>query len=320
MISIRNSMDNLEWLARTQCEEQREFLLNGYSGCLQSAAEYAVAVEPAAAAEFSRALRALAEEVRVAATPADFETVETSTRGLMSDYRDLAGTALKGLRQDLSNCGAAMALFADTVAGGAAEYEAELRNDVSHLESLAACENLTTIRNGIRQTRGRIIDSYERMQRSHQMVIAQLRDEIRTLHGELKAERDAPFLDPVSGLGNRRKIDERLAELARSGEPHCLLLVWLRNLKQLENAHLEETVERLLKTVGRRLRELVGHAGVAGRWSPEEFVLLLEADPARGAEWSRLVTKKLNGKYRLMESGQLLTLSLEVTVGMIKRE
>ena len=86
------------------------------------------------------------------------------------------------------------------------------------------------------------------MRRSHQLVVTQLQDEIRTLHQAMDNERSRMDRDHASGAWNRQKLNERIEHLLRNNEPFCVLLVSTRNLRrlerQLEGAAREEVLRR----------------------------------------------------------------------------
>jgi diguanylate cyclase (GGDEF)-like protein len=98
----------------------------------------------------------------------------------------------------------------------------------------------------------------------------------------LEAMRSA-LTDPVTGLGNRRRFDDRLAdELPEDGRdtPLSVCLLDVDGLKEINDRHGHPTGDRTLQAVAARL----GSSGEAFRLGGDEFALLLpgvEADQAR---------------------------------------
>jgi diguanylate cyclase (GGDEF)-like protein/putative nucleotidyltransferase with HDIG domain len=98
----------------------------------------------------------------------------------------------------------------------------------------------------------------------------------------LEAMRSA-LTDPVTGLGNRRRFDDRLgAELPEGGRntPLSVCLLDVDGLKEINDQHGHPTGDRTLQAVAARL----GSSGEAFRLGGDEFALLLpgvEADQAR---------------------------------------
>ena len=99
------------------------------------------------------------------------------------------------------------------------------------------------------------------------------------------AERRAAA-DPLTGLANRRGLaaafDQLVGKAALASGGGRLCLVDLDDFKQINDTLGHETGDRLLRSVGERLRESVGASGTVARSGGDEYVLLLTpgaADP-----------------------------------------
>ena len=84
--------------------------------------------------------------------------------------------------------------------------------------------------------------------------------------------------DPLTGLANRRLLDELLeAELAptqRSGTPLAVAYVDLDGLKQVNDTHGHDAGDAVLRETARRLVSIVGDADVVARIGGDEFVIV----------------------------------------------
>lgn len=102
------------------------------------------------------------------------------------------------------------------------------------------------------------------------------------------------FTDPLTGLGNRRQLLDRLGhELVRSdrgGEPPTVLFVDLDGFKQVNDSLGHLVGDQLLIAVAERLRGCVRDADTCARVGGDEFAVLLAAgsDPVAVAE--RIIT------------------------------
>ncbi len=92
-------------------------------------------------------------------------------------------------------------------------------------------------------------------------------------------------VDGLTGLPNRRALTDRL-ELAvdrvRCGAAPgvALLFIDLDNFKEVNDLHGHQAGDQLLVTVADRLRAVVRSADFVSRFGGDEFVILLEGDPA----------------------------------------
>jgi diguanylate cyclase (GGDEF)-like protein len=107
-----------------------------------------------------------------------------------------------------------------------------------------------------------------------------------TLH-QLRAEadraREEARLDPLTGLPNRRALEDRVltltAEATRTGMPLALGLLDLDHFKRINDEHSHLTGDEVLRVCARLLRAACREDDVVARLGGEEFALLLpEAD------------------------------------------
>lgn len=97
---------------------------------------------------------------------------------------------------------------------------------------------------------------------------------------QVRLERLA-YLDPLTGLGNRRAFDTRLADLVGQGQPFSLVLLDLNDFKQVNDVYGHPAGDALLTAVGRCLADVTPETGGAYRLGGDEFAVLL---PGTGEE------------------------------------
>lgn len=103
-----------------------------------------------------------------------------------------------------------------------------------------------------------------------------------SLHAQAHHAR-AARLDPLTGLYNRRWLDEVLTrEFKRctaDGQPLCLMMIDLDLFKQVNDGHGHLVGDEVLRIVASRLRNAMSSRGVAARFGGEEFAVLLADTP-----------------------------------------
>jgi diguanylate cyclase (GGDEF)-like protein len=91
--------------------------------------------------------------------------------------------------------------------------------------------------------------------------------------------------DALTGLANRRMLDSRLHELARSPDRYAFVLADLDHFKSLNDNHGHEAGDRALRVFGEVLQRCLRDTDLAARCGGEEFAFVIpEADAARAGE------------------------------------
>lgn len=91
--------------------------------------------------------------------------------------------------------------------------------------------------------------------------------------------------DALTGLHNRRFLDDRLDDLLRGSEtPVAVIFLDLDDFKLVNDTHGHEMGDAVLATVGRRLRGIARSSDVVVRLGGDEFVIVcVDAGPAEAA-------------------------------------
>jgi GGDEF domain-containing protein len=316
LISIFKNADSS---SLDQFEKREAALRECYGLAIDSIAHYAVEVDPSLTASFRAHLKVIEEQSRVAASADDLRSAQSSFRGELREYRDQSALQLTKMRQEVVNATAAMTIFATAVAANGEDHQQQVSTQLGSLEATAQSDNLDDLRSAIGEAVVGIQSSVEQIQSSNRLVVAQLQDEIRVLHMQFEQDRRALFTDRASGAWNRQKIDMHLDNLLRQGQPFCLLLVRIRNLKRLESQHPRTVVEGALKALVSRFAAMTGEEAVIGRWTEDQFVAVLDMPSGRAIPLSTGASGKLSGSYAVQENGLSQTVILQATAGVIDR-
>jgi diguanylate cyclase (GGDEF)-like protein len=123
--------------------------------------------------------------------------------------------------------------------------------------------------------------------------------------------------DPLTGISNRRKMDQALPmeieRARRSGDPLSVIMFDIDRFKSVNDRFGHEVGDEVLKSVSARAASLMRYTDEFCRWGGEEFLILLPDTDAQGAG---VLAEKIR---RSVEStkhpfGEPVTVSLGVTV------
>ena len=114
--------------------------------------------------------------------------------------------------------------------------------------------------------------------------VKRLEDELRRRNAELHR---LARIDALTGLHNRRHLDEQLFALAkgavRRGHPLGVLLLDLDHFKEINDTRGHAAGDVVLRTVALRIAGTLRGEDVVGRWGGEEFLILLPTTECEGA-------------------------------------
>ncbi|MFB2551175.1 sensor domain-containing diguanylate cyclase [Ensifer soli] len=126
--------------------------------------------------------------------------------------------------------------------------------------------------------------------------------------------------DPLTGLLNRRALEEALRRLGHGGgDALACLMIDIDRFKRFNDEFGHEAGDRVMQHVARRIEDSLGAAGRAYRFGGEEFAVLLHGDDARLAVECGETIRRAIGDVPLSHNGQTLgpvTVSIGAAEGL----
>ncbi len=142
------------------------------------------------------------------------------------------------------------------------------------------------------------------------------------LHEQLKEVTRLSTTDSLTGLPNRRRLDEILAAAGQSPamrHPLSVALIDIDHFKQVNDRQGHAIGDAVLRTVALRLLSVVRDNGHLGRWGGEEFLCVfprIEADAALRLAEAMRAAVCIEPVPVTESSGLLITVSIGVATGV----
>ena len=144
----------------------------------------------------------------------------------------------------------------------------------------------------------RISDGYQILSRSHHETLtsqyerqlqrleklARISDRYQNSLRELSESlKDAALRDPLTGLGNRRFLMERLTQeterAQRKGVPYTLAILDVDKFKNINDRFGHDAGDKALCAIARAIEHALREYDICGRWGGEEFLIMLPETP-----------------------------------------
>ncbi len=203
--------------------------------------------------------------------------------------------------------------------GGASH---QITSSLARLKKSVSLEDLQEIRSILISEAEGLKNHTKKMQSQLDESQAQLREtqqKLRKLESELERTRSDSLTDPLTGLTNRRALDEALGkELARSTRHNLnlsLILFDLDHFKKVNDTYGHQVGDKVLKAVADKATEMVRQTDTLCRFGGEEFALLLpETDLAAAVMTAEKIRKGVQSlRFRVQGTYLAVTSSFGVT-------
>ncbi|MGQ9686487.1 MAG: diguanylate cyclase [Thiobacillaceae bacterium] len=169
-----------------------------------------------------------------------------------------------------------------------------------------------------------LLQAAHRAQARNQALASELkhaREELKHAHSELERHRRAALIDPLTGLYNRRGLDDLLADLWSTNSPITMLVVDIDHFKKINDTHGHQVGDVVIRQVAEVLRKSIRGEDYAARYGGEEFVVLLpDTDLAGGQQVAEHIRQKIS-KLRLVRRHDNTVIdAFTVSIGVASRQ
>ena len=263
-----------------------------YRGALKAIGHFATQACPEKGDEMQMQLAALADAVADMPHP---EALASTHAAVESHIRKYGESALEYSRRKAAEVRELMmvaARTAESLGERDRRYTREFREFSGRLSAIAGLEDLTRMRTSLIESAAELKSCVDRMAQENQSTVSQLRAEVAIYQQRLEESQRQASVDSLTGLHNRRKIEQHLALRLEQARPFTVMIFDVNGFKQINDTYGHVAGDDLLKQFAAELKAASASSDMVGRWGGDEFIVVLEGamadvqtQAARFKEW-----------------------------------
>jgi diguanylate cyclase len=129
--------------------------------------------------------------------------------------------------------------------------------------------------------------------------VEKLKTEVSTYETKLKKAEELALRDALTGLSNRRNVEERIEGRIASGQVFCVAVLDVNHLKQVNDKHGHLAGDSLLQQFAQELRSSSRSTDLVGRWGGDEFIVVMDCAVSGAITQMERMQKWVFGDYTI---------------------
>jgi len=195
------------------------------------------------------------------------------------------------------------------------QQEVALRGVAGRLKVACESDNVALLRILVRHQSIELSRLADETQRQSLTAADEFRRQVVALSAGLNSARDEARRDVLTGLINRRALEELFQEYEGRPTLRCLILLDIDRFKSVNDRYGYLAGDELLRQIAARIQAALDPAAVAARWGGDEFIVLLEGDLPAGMNLARHLNQQLCASYDL-SAGKTSQVHVQASVGL----
>jgi len=274
-------------------------VLASYRSALSAMGASAARACPAVGYELKDTLDNLARRAAPGISEAAVKDVDQQVVSEVEHWGEHTEEHLKTKTAELKELLMVLTRTAESVGERDRRHSEHFRQLTERLQSVSKLEDLTTIRASLVQGAAELKSYVDEMKQESCKAVAQLKAEVSSYETKLKEAEELALRDPMTGLANRRSVEEHIAWRVVSRQPFCVAMLDLNRLKRVNDKYGHLAGDNLLKQFSHELKSSSRSTDMVGRWGGDEFILVLDCDLAGANTQLERMQKWVFGEYTI---------------------
>ena len=323
MISIKRYLEDTETEPGKHSEPETQSLLPvtvaAYCSSLVEMGNCGQDACPALGGELKQGLGKLEEKLSAKLTSETVKETETGVREHLQGWGRLAAKHYQKQTGEVKEILLMMARTAESVGERDQRCAAQITDVTTRLKSIANLEDLTAIRESIKQSATDLKSSVDRMTTEGKAAIDQLKKEMTTYQTRLEEAEEIASRDALTGLHSRLSVEGQIGRSLHGRAPFCVAIIDIDEFKRVNDEHGHLVGDELLKKFAAKLQSVCRSTDTIGRWGGDEFLLLLHCGIAEARMQIDRLREWVCGSYTVQGSTTPCKLQVRVSIGHAER-
>jgi diguanylate cyclase (GGDEF)-like protein len=287
-------------------------LVQAYRSTIASISNNGARACPAVGSDLQTALTKLQHRLEDSQSSSAVQATEKGVSEQLDAWGGRAAEYFKAKTTEVKELLIALARTAEAMGQRDLRYSGQMLEFTRQLETIANLEDLGQVRESLVRKATELKGCIDQMAEENRRAITALKAEVTTYETRLREAETVAFKDSLTGLFNRRSMEQRIEGAIAEQRPFCVVVLDLNGFKQVNDTHGHAVGDALLVQFAEEVRTNIRSTDVAGRWGGDEFVLLLECDVATARTQIERIEKWVFGEYTLPSAGGKESLKVQV--------
>ncbi len=269
----------------------RRAALDCHQSTVRLMGEYAIEISSDLAIRYREQIGLLGKRFKAAEEPAALAEAQRDLAEEARLYFEESTHRVARLREDFGSAARALSELVSSITSNNDDHEKLLENELEGLAQLAVMADAAELRQGLQQTTARLTEYVKRIRADNRFVVAQLRDEIRTLQDQVQSL-EHQTSKPAGAGAEGVSPEECAREWVEDGKTFCGLFICLpskndsrQQVPNGEGPDVRSAVEAALPPPAK-----------IGAWSDGVLCALAEVDKSTMLRVSKNLQQSLTGK------------------------
>jgi diguanylate cyclase (GGDEF)-like protein len=250
------------------------------------------------------------------AEPVSIERVSKEVETELSNWSERAIQYYRTKTEEVRDIMVVVARAANCIGERDQRYVKQVGDLSDRLLAAARLEDLAAIRQSLKGNAGELKLASEAMMKSSRESVAELRTELVRYETLLQESERRALIDPLTGLQNRRGIEEELRGRVERQQRFCVLIFDLNEFKKLNDTYGHVAGDDILRQFANELKTNCEHGDTAGRLGGDEFIVITDRRREDAEQYLRRIRDWIFGNYKINDGQRCHTAELTGSAGL----